>query len=308
MRRLLAWMGRHGTGLSAGSIFIGLALQDLAALARPWLAVMVAVILTLALLLVDAGRLRQVVARPLPLAVGAIAMAMATPALLAATAGFLEPLIGPGLLLGLFVFAFAPPTLSAPAFAALMGLDAASALALCLGLTVVSPLLIPAVSALIGVDFPIEPVSLAGRLALIVGSAVVVAAAVRRRLGSERITANREVVTGLMILPLTVFAIGSMDGMVARLMAEPGHLAAILAGSVALAVGAILLLTAIVWPFGRRAALAIGWCGGNRNLGLIIGAMSGVVPDDTWAYFAMAQFPIYALPVVAIRIYRYARP
>lgn len=307
MRRLLAWMGRHGTGLSAGSIFIGLALPDLASLVRPWLAVMVAVILTLALLLIDSGRLRQAVARPLPLAVGAIGMAVATPALVAATAGFLEPLIGPGLLLGLFVFAFAPPTLSAPAFAALMGLDAASALALCLGLTVVSPLLIPVVSALIGVDFPIEPVSLAGRLALIVGSAVVAAMAVRHWAGRERIAANREVVTGLMILPLTVFAIGSMDGMLARILAEPGHLAAILAGSVALAVCAIVLMTAILWPLGRQAALAIGWCGGNRNLGLIIGAMSGVVPDDTWAYFAMAQFPIYALPAVAIRIYRYAK-
>ena len=66
----------------------------------------------------------------------------------------------------------------------------------------------------------------------------------------------------------------------------------------------LVCVTAILWPFGRHLALPLGWCAGNRNLGLLVGALSGVVPPDTWSYFALAQFPIYALPAIARAFYR----
>ncbi len=34
----------------------------------------------------------------------------------------------------------------------------------------------------------------------------------------------------------------------------------------------------------------------SRNLGLMIAAAGGAVPELTWLYVAMAQFPIYLLP------------
>ena len=274
---------------------------------RPWLGPLVAVILVFALLLVEPSSLGRTLARPAPLLAGGLAAAVATPALAALAAPVLEPVIGPGLLLGLFVFAFAPPTLSSTAYVALMGLEAAPALALCLGLTVVAPAGVPAVAALLGVDFPIDSGGLALRLAAIVGAGVAGAGLIRVLVGTRRLAGARDVVTGTMILPLALFAIGTMDGIGARILAEPGRTAAILGMACLLALAGIAFVTIAALPFGRRAALPIGWCGGNRNLGLIVGAMAGAVPADTWTYFALAQIPLYALPLVALPLYRHLR-
>ncbi|MEJ1159505.1 sodium:proton symporter [Prosthecomicrobium sp. N25] len=304
MRRLLAWMGRHGTALSAASIFIGLATPDLAALVRPWLASLVTVMLALAFLMIDPAAVAATLRRPRPILAGALVLAVATPLAFRLAGPIFDPLLGPGLTLALFIFAFGPPTLSSPAFAALMGLDGAQALTLCLALTLASPLVVPAVAGLIGVDFPLDAARLALRLAAIVLPAAAAAAIVIVLAGRDRILRNREAVTGTLIVPLAIFAVGSMDGITAKVAAEPLHMAGILLFGIALAVGGILATSLVLWPAGRSSALALGWCGGNRNLGLLVGAMSGSLPDDTWSYFAMAQFPIYALPLVAGRVYR----
>ena len=34
----------------------------------------------------------------------------------------------------------------------------------------------------------------------------------------------------------------------------------------------------------------------QRNLGLMLAATGGVLPDLTWLYFALSQFPIYLSP------------
>ena len=47
---------------------------------------------------------------------------------------------------------------------------------------------------------------------------------------------------------------------------------------------------------GRSAALALGLAVGSRNMGLMVAAAGGAVPELTWLYFAVAQFPIYTLP------------
>jgi BASS family bile acid:Na+ symporter len=47
---------------------------------------------------------------------------------------------------------------------------------------------------------------------------------------------------------------------------------------------------------GRSAALALGLAVGSRNMGLMVAAVGGAVPELTWLYFAVAQFPIYTLP------------
>jgi BASS family bile acid:Na+ symporter len=34
----------------------------------------------------------------------------------------------------------------------------------------------------------------------------------------------------------------------------------------------------------------------QRNMGLMLAVTAGVLPDVTWLYFALAQFPIYLSP------------
>jgi BASS family bile acid:Na+ symporter len=61
----------------------------------------------------------------------------------------------------------------------------------------------------------------------------------------------------------------------------------------------IILLGATALVFaraGKRDAFALGLMASQRNMGLMLAATGGVVPDLTWLYFALAQFPIYLLP------------
>src|SRR5688572_32729090 len=68
----LAWLGRHGTGAVAISMFVGIAVPPLGALLRPYFPETVIVLLVLAFLRVEPAGLRAQLARPqlLALAVG----------------------------------------------------------------------------------------------------------------------------------------------------------------------------------------------------------------------------------------------
>jgi hypothetical protein len=40
----------------------------------------------------------------------------------------------------------------------------------------------------------------------------------------------------------------------------------------------------------------------QRNMGLMLAATGGLLPDVTWLYFALAQFPIYFSPYIFTRL------
>jgi hypothetical protein len=57
-------------------------------------------------------------------------------------------------------------------------------------------------------------------------------------------------------------------------------------------------LTALVFAAtGRERAFVLGLMASQRNMGLMLAATGGALPDFTWLYFALAQFPVY--PVAA---------
>lgn len=59
----------------------------------------------------------------------------------------------------------------------------------------------------------------------------------------------------------------------------------------------VLCLTAFLFmSAGRERAPAIGFMASRRNLGLMIAATGGALPELTWLYFALSQFPIYLAP------------
>jgi hypothetical protein len=43
----------------------------------------------------------------------------------------------------------------------------------------------------------------------------------------------------------------------------------------------------------------MGLLGGNRNMGLMLGILTGLVSPDFAAYVAFAQIPIYTLPAAS---------
>ena len=86
-----------------------------------------------------------------------------------------------------------------------------------------------------------------------------------------------------------------MDGIGVRLWAEPVYALWFITFVMVLSFSVIALTTVLFWPAGRLAAATIGFSTGGRNIALVIGALGASVPEDTWLFFAVLQFPIYCL-------------
>ncbi|HEY8566883.1 MAG TPA: Na+-dependent transporter [Beijerinckiaceae bacterium] len=313
MDRLLqpfALIGRYGTQGFAASIFLGLALPQFAAAARPFLAVTIFVFTTLTFARVEAAAVKELARRPLPLVLACLWLVLAPP--LAALAGL--ALVGresldPGLVLGLALLGAAPPIMSAPAVAMLLGLKPTLVVAAVLLTTSLAPLASPLVADLIaGAVVPLDTGILVRRLVLLIGGAVVAAIVLRLWLGEARIRANKGAFDGIGVVMYFVFAVAAMDGVPAAVMADPGRVARYLALAFALSgagfLGAWLVLRAL--EPGDRFALGYGT--GQRNMGLLVAALGAATPDTTFLFFALAQFPIYLMPQIVKPLAKRLRP
>jgi BASS family bile acid:Na+ symporter len=295
----LAFLGRRGTLAVALSIFIGLLLPGLAAAFRPILTEAIVALLVLAFLRVQPAALGALVRRPWLVIAAALWVMVALPPVVAAlfTAAGVKT-AWPDLYFVLVLQSCAPALMSSPALAALMGLDVAltvAGLALCMAIV---PFGASAVTHLFLGAAIVSPLELGAKLLLLIGGSALAAAAIRWLAGTARIDRSLDVIDGLSVIGLFVFAVAAMDGVTAHALADPALVAGLTALSFALALGAILVTTLMFLPAGRHRAFAIGLLAGNRNIGLMLAAAGFAVPDTVWLYFALAQFPIYLLPML----------
>ncbi|TMI98654.1 MAG: Na+-dependent transporter [Alphaproteobacteria bacterium] len=306
----LSWLGRQGTRAVAASIFIGIMVPPLAALLKPVFAYALFVLLCLAFLRVDPTQVRAHFARPTVVAGAAAWMMLGTPLLI----GFALVALGiadrlPGLYVAMILQAAAPPVISAPTLAALMGLDAALSLATLIVCTAVTPFTAPVFATLfVGPAMTISPVALGAKLLGLLAGAALVAWLVRRFAGKAWVARQSERIDGLSVVALFVFAVALMDGVLAAIVSEPLKVLGLTLLSFALSLG-LAALTALVFArLGMAQALALGLAAGNRNMGLMLAAAGAAVPDLTWLYFAVAQFPIYLMPAMLKPLARRVAP
>jgi Sodium Bile acid symporter family len=293
----LALAGRHGTLLAAASIFVGLAVPDLAAAFKPYLGEAIVTMLTLAFLRVDPTELRRHWARP-----GLIAAATIWTMLVAPTvAGIVFLAFGldqraPGLYFMLVLQMSAPGLMSSPALAALLGLDVALTLATLIVSTAVTPFTASLFTHVFLGTALASPFNFGLKLFLIIAGCALVGAIIRFVTGQAFIEAQRERIDGLSVIAMATFAIAAMDGVVDRFRTDPLLVIELTALAFALALTMIVLTAWVFLRVGRIRAFAIGLIAGNRNIGLMLAATGFAVPDIAWLYFALAQFPIYLLP------------
>jgi BASS family bile acid:Na+ symporter len=295
---MLAWLGRQGTRAVATLVVLGIALPPVGAVLKPYLAEAVFVLLCIAFMRIDAPALGVHLRRPGLVLAATAWTALGIPFLvgLACRAAGLDAR-APDLLAALMVQAIASPMMAAPALAALMGLDAALVLLTLVAGTALVPLTAPFFAAVfVGAAIAIPPLALAAKLAALLAGAALVGAALRRLLGAAVIERERERIDGCNIIVLFVFVAAVMEGVAARFLADPVGTLAL----AALAFGvffAVLLLTGAVFAYaGRSRALALGLVTSQRNMGLMLAAAGGAVPDLVWFYVAVSQFPIYLSP------------
>jgi hypothetical protein len=294
----LAWLGRQGTRGIAALIFIALALPPLDRLLKPYVAEAVFVLLCLAFLRVAPAAMAGHVARPTVVLAATAWTMLVIPTLfgLVCLATGL-PTHAPDLLLALMLQGMASPMMASPALAALMGLDAP----LVLATLVVSSALVAVTAplfafAFIGSTLGLSPVSLGLRLSMMLAGSAVIGIVTRRLVGAERITRCQEELDGLNILFVFVFVASVMENVVAHVLTTPWVTIA-LAGVALMSFGGVLALTALAFAWlGQERALSLALMAAQRNMGLMVAATGGALPELTWLYLAMSQFPIYLSP------------
>lgn len=294
----LSWLGRRGTEAVAALVIIGIAVPPIGAALKPFITEAIFVLLCVAFLRLDPAALRGCLERP-----GIVLAATAwTTAVIPALFGAAYLVLGlrdhsPDLFLGLILQAVASPMMAAPALAFLMGLDATLVLVTLITSTALIPVSAPLFAyAFGGVGLTISPLGLGLRLSAILTGSALVGMTIRRLVGPMVVERHADSINGANILVLFVFVAAVMESVAARFLAAP----LLTVGLTALAFVvyfAVLGLTGLAFVrAGRERALVIGLMASQRNMGLMLAATAGAVPDLAWLYFALSQFPIYLSP------------
>ncbi|MBO6894804.1 MAG: sodium:proton symporter [Roseibium sp.] len=295
----LAWIGRHGTAALAICIFIGMALPALSSTLRPYLPLSVFSLLTLAFLRVDHQAIRMRLRRPALLLLALVWMMLGAPLLTYLAiewTGLAD--FGPDVVLALYIATAAPPVMAAPAFMFLLGLDGTLSLALSVAAMIITPLTAPFIGELmLGSYLPLSVGGLAVQLSMLLVGAFLFSIILRKIAGEERLARSAHHISGLNVLLLLVFAIAAMDGVAASFAAKPLYTLALTGLTFCLAFAQIGLTLLIFVPATREDAYAIAHTCGTRNMGLMVAAFGGTLPEFTWLWFAVGQFPIYMLPM-----------
>jgi hypothetical protein len=294
----LAWLGRQGTRAVAALVVIGIAVPPIDTLLKPLVTEAIFVLLCTAFLRVDAAAVRGYLRRPAVVLAATAWTTLAIPALFGASCLALGlGASSPDLVLSLMLQAVASPMMAAPAFAALMGLDATLVLVTLIASTALTPLTAPLFAyVFIGPALTLSPLALGFKLFVILAGSALVGAVIRRVAGLAAIDRCKDQINGCNILVLFVFVAALMENVAARFLAFPIFMIALAALAFAVFL-AQFGLTALIFAWaGRERALALAFMAAQRNTGLMLAATSGALPDLTWLYFGLCQFPIYLSP------------
>jgi BASS family bile acid:Na+ symporter len=296
----LALIGRYGTQGFALSIFLGLALPQFAAAARPLLGVTIFVFVTTTFARIDRAALRLLLRRPGPLVLASLWLVAAPAGLVGlGLAAVGRDALDPGLVLGLALFGAAPPIMSAPAIAMLFGMQPTLIISAVLLTTTLAPLVSPLLAELIaGAVVPLDLGVLICRLVFLIGGAILAAGVLRLVMGEARIRAHKAHFDGIGVVMYFLFAVAAMDGVPAAAMADPGRVARYLAIAFAVSLAGFAAAWLALRPLQPADRFVLGYATGQRNMGLLVAALGAATPDTTFLYFALAQFPIYLMPQV----------
>ncbi|MGO4406033.1 hypothetical protein AB4Z10_17425 [Bosea sp. RAF48] len=294
----LAWLGRYGTQGFALSIFLGLALPQFSAAARPVLPITIFCFTTVVFMRVDLGVTARLLRRPAKLAASCLWL-ITGPVLLIGGALLLvgRENLDPGIVLGLAIMGSAPPIMSSPAVAILYGFEPSLIIASVIVTTILSPLIAPfLVELLAGAAVPLDRGVLMLRLLIFIGGGMAVAFALRAWLGTKRIKAMKANLDGFGVLMYFIFAIAAMDGVTRAALGNPRLVLFVLACVFAVSAAGLLSSWLVLRKLPASERFMIGYGTGQRNMGLLVAALGAGVSPTTFLFFALAQFPIYLLP------------
>ncbi|MGI9508356.1 MAG: hypothetical protein ACR2QJ_03280, partial [Geminicoccaceae bacterium] len=205
----------------------------------------------------------------------------------------------------LVLMAAASPLMASASLALIIGLDAPLAVILTFTATALMPFTLPPIALLLlGIEIDIAILDLMLRLGAVVGGCFALAWLIRRLLPEGFADRHAEELDGLAIIGLLIFAIAIMDGVTTLARERPDF---VLAATLAVFGLNIFMQAFAAFLFAWRGfhqALTAGLCSGNRNLGLLLVALADRASTDLLIVIAVAQLPIYILPMLQRQLYR----
>lgn len=303
MLRILTVLGRHATQFLFVGVFIGLALPGLADLFRPLLAPSVVMLLFAALLRVDWTAMSGYIRRPAVVVLLTVWLLLFCPLLTWFLLGFVPA--PQSLNTAVVLMAAAPPILGSASIAMILKLDGALVVVGALLATLLTPLTVPPLALLLlGLELDIGLTDFMLRLGLVVVIAFTGAVIVRRFVTPSDLAARAELLDGIVVTIMLIFAIAIMAGVTDAAFERPQTvilwtLTAFIANPVLQFIGTL----AFSW-LGLRRALSIGLLSGNCNMGLMLAALPPERDADVLLFFAIAQLPMYMLPIAMVPLYK----
>jgi bile acid:Na+ symporter, BASS family len=300
LRNALAYLGRHAAAAYALSILLGLALPQIAAALRPVIPISIFTFILLSFARANLPGLKAVITRPARLGAGLVISTLVPPIVgWAILANPLAAGLDPSIRLAIALMAAAPPLMASPVFAGVLGFENSFALTVLVLGMVIAPLTSPVfASALAGTEVPISPFALAQRLAIFIGGGMLAGLALRKLMGTPRITALKNELDGCGVLLYFFFAIAAMDGVIDAALNTPLLVISILAASTAYSAVCFAISYGLARGFGFNDQFSAAICVGLRNMGLLMAPIFSVVPQTTFLYFALAQVPVYVAPII----------
>lgn len=295
----LAFLGRYGTQGFALSIFMGLALPQFAAAARPLLPITIFLFVAMTFARADLSALKAALTNPAAvlLAVGWLTLA---PIVMVSGIFLVFPreTLDPGLVLGLVIVAAAPPIMSGPAVAMMFNIEPTVLIASTIITTTASPFIAPPLAELLlGGPVPLDRSVLMLRMLGLIGGAIIAAILFRKIVGFARIRARKSELDGFGVLMYFLFAIAAMDGVTNAFLVRPGKVFLFLGVAFAVVWAGFLLAWLVLRPYMKPGdCFLMGYGTGQRNMGALIAALGAATPETTFLFFALAQFPIYLMP------------
>ncbi|MBT8460736.1 MAG: hypothetical protein KJN60_13785 [Boseongicola sp.] len=305
----LIWLGKNGRFCLIAGLLVGLLAPDLAAIIRPWVGSLIAVLLFVTAVRVGArrafGGLDEIRATLLRIAVlqAALPLVFVT---FAKGAGLVDfPLV-----LAVSLMLAAPSLTGAPNFAAMMGHDPAPGMRLLVLGTFLFPLTaFPVLFLLDPVgEGPLGALSLSFGLLTVILVVVGLGFTVRRalpRLGEEP---KQNALDGAAALVLAVVVVGLMSAIGPLLRSDPLELAMWIATALAVNFGLVSAALFLSYRAGWKMPLSTSIYAGNRNIALFLIVLPEAVVAPLMIFVGCYQIPMYLTPVLLTRLLAIAAP
>ena len=301
--RFLALSARQASLLLAVGIFGGVISPGLARAFSGFITPNVFAMMTLVLLRVDIPGTLAHLRRPVRVAAIVAFQLLACPVLVWAVSSPLG--LDRGITAGVVIFATGCAATSSAAFARMVGLDPELSLVTSLATTFLVPLTAPPLALLLlGIDLSIGMGAFMGRLALIVGLPMLVSLVLRRLIGPAWLARWADAVDGLLVWLVVFYGFAVMDGLGARMAADPAWVVQAVLAAFIVDYGLNLVTAGTFAGFGASVAASAGLMSGNRNMALYLAVLPTTADPRIALFFGLCQFPLFLSPFLLKPLYR----